>query len=53
MTTPETIHQLVKAKPHPFKAFLQRQIKSTDPPIDPLVYELYDLTEVEIRIVEG
>jgi hypothetical protein len=31
---------------------LQRQIESTDKQIDRLVYELYDLTEEEIKIVE-
>lgn len=30
-----------------------REIESTDKPIDRLVYELYELTEEEIRIVEG
>jgi hypothetical protein len=32
---------------------LQRQIEATDSQIDALVYELYGLTEEEIRIVEG
>jgi hypothetical protein len=32
---------------------LQRQIEATDRQIDALVYELYGLTEDEIRIVEG
>jgi hypothetical protein len=32
---------------------LQRQIAATDKQIDALVYELYGLTEDEIRIVEG
>jgi hypothetical protein len=32
---------------------LQRQIDATDSEIDRLVYELYGLTEDEIRIVEG
>jgi len=32
---------------------LQRQIEATDIYIDKLVYELYDLTEEEIAIVEG
>jgi hypothetical protein len=32
---------------------LQRQIASTDAQIDELVYELYGLTEEEIRLVEG
>jgi len=34
------------------KTHLQRQIDSTDREIDRLVYELYGLTEEEIRIVE-
>ena len=32
---------------------LQREIQSTDAEIDRLVYELYDLTPEEIKIVEG
>jgi transcriptional regulator GlxA family with amidase domain len=32
---------------------LAREIESTDRQIDRLVYELYGLTEEEIRIVEG
>ena len=32
---------------------LQRQIDTTDRQIDALVYELYGLTEEEIKIVEG
>jgi hypothetical protein len=31
---------------------LQRQIEATDGQIDALVYELYELTEEEIRVVE-
>jgi hypothetical protein len=31
----------------------QRQIEATREEIDALVYELYDLTEQEIAIVEG
>lgn len=34
------------------KQMLQRQIETTDKQIDALVYELYELTEEEIRIVE-
>jgi hypothetical protein len=34
------------------KLLLQRQIKTTDRQIDALVYELYGLTEEEVRIVE-
>ena len=32
---------------------IQRQIQATDEQIDRLVYELYGLTEEEIKIVEG
>jgi hypothetical protein len=32
---------------------IQRQIAATDKKIDKLVYELYGLTEEEIKIVEG
>jgi hypothetical protein len=35
------------------KERLARQIESTDRAIDALVYQLYGLTEEEIRIVEG
>jgi len=35
------------------KELLQRQIAYTDREIDALVYELYSLTDEEIRIVEG
>ncbi len=35
------------------KAMLQQQIEATDAQIDKLVYELYGLTEEEIKIVEG
>ncbi|MGE0084262.1 MAG: hypothetical protein AB7S75_07540 [Desulfococcaceae bacterium] len=35
------------------KAVLQRQMESTDKQIDQLVYKLYDLTDEEIKIVEG
>jgi hypothetical protein len=35
------------------KTLLQRQIDATDATIDKLVYELYGLTDEEIRIVEG
>ena len=34
------------------KTALQRQINTTDNQIDKLVYELYDLTDDEIKIVE-
>ncbi len=35
------------------KEHIQQRIKYTDKQIDKLVYELYELTEEEIRIVEG
>jgi predicted RNA methylase len=35
------------------KEMIQREIESTDKAIDALVYELYGLTEEEIKIVEG
>jgi len=35
------------------KTAIQRQIDATDRQIDNLVYELYELTEEEIRIVDG
>lgn len=33
--------------------FLKRQIEQTDDQINRLVYELYDLTDEEIKVVEG
>jgi hypothetical protein len=45
--------QLASAKTSHDKTILQRQIDATDKQIDSLVYELYGLTEEEIRIVEG
>ena len=44
--------QLAAAKTGHDKTALQRQIDATDVQIDRLVYELYDLTEDEIKIVE-
>jgi hypothetical protein len=35
------------------KTLLQRQIEATDASIDKLVYELYRLTEEEIKVIEG
>ena len=34
------------------RTLYQRQIDATDAQIDALVYELYELTKTEIRIVE-
>ena len=45
--------QLPEARTPHEKTALQRQIEATDGQIDALVYELYGLTEEEIRIVEG
>ena len=35
------------------KNLVERQIEATDKQMDALVYELYGMTEEEIRIVEG
>jgi hypothetical protein len=35
------------------KELFERQIKIVDTQIDRLVYELYGLTEEEVRVVEG
>lgn len=45
--------QLASAKTPQEKEILSRQIAATEVAIDRLVYELYGLTEEEIRIVEG
>lgn len=45
--------KLVEAKTPQIKEMLRRQIESTDRPINQLVYELYDLTEEEIKIIES
>ncbi|NHZ85597.1 MAG: N-6 DNA methylase, partial [Planctomycetia bacterium] len=45
--------QLPKAKTDHDPTTIQRQINATDKQIDKLVYKLYDLTEEEIKIVEG
>jgi hypothetical protein len=42
----------VAKTPHE-KTVLQAQMEATDRQIDRLVYELYRLTEEEIKIVEG
>jgi predicted type IV restriction endonuclease len=48
-----TIHeQLVRTKTTHERTALQRQIEATDREIDRLVYDLYGLTDEEIRIVE-
>ena len=43
--------QLTSAKTDHDKTVIQRQINATDQQIDQLVYELYGLTEDEIKIV--
>jgi hypothetical protein len=45
--------QLAAAKVPDEKTRIQRQIDATDKQIDQLVYNLYGLTEEEIKIVEG
>ena len=45
--------RLAAAKTGQEKTVLQRQIDATDKQIDRLVYELYELTDAEITIVEG
>jgi hypothetical protein len=45
--------QIVKIKTDHEKTSLQRQIDAADHQIDQLVYELYELTEEEIRTVEN
>jgi len=44
--------QLANAKTPTKVTLLQRQIDTTDAQIDALVYELYELSDDEIRIVE-
>ena len=49
-----SLHQQLAAAQTPTeRSVLQRQIDATDHEIDRLVYELYELTEDEIKIVEG
>lgn len=45
--------QLAAAKTPHEQNNLKRQIDATDQQIDKLVYELYGLTDGEIKIVEG
>jgi hypothetical protein len=45
--------KLAAAKTDHDKTILQRQIDATDNQIDRLVYELYELTDEYINIVEG
>lgn len=45
--------QLPAARSAHDKTLIQRQMDTTDKRIDALVYELYGLTDAEIRLVEG
>ena len=45
--------QIVKLNFDSEKEPIDRQIKATDKKIDQLVYQLYGLTEEEIKVVEG
>jgi len=45
--------RVAAAKTDHERTLLERQISATDREIDRFVYELYGLTEEEIRIVEG
>jgi hypothetical protein len=47
------LHQELPSANAARKAELEQQIAATDAEIDTLVYELYDLTDEEIAIVEG
>jgi hypothetical protein len=49
----ELNRKLSKTKIPNEKELIQRQIDATDKQIDNLVYELYDLTENEIKIVKN
>jgi phenylpyruvate tautomerase PptA (4-oxalocrotonate tautomerase family) len=49
----EAKKQLAAAVTDNDKNFLQNKCSSIDIQIDKLVYELYELTEEEIKIVEG
>ena len=46
------LHQQLAAKAPHDKAVLQGQIDATDRQIDRLVYDLYELTDEEVRVVE-
>ena len=45
--------QLGRVKTPNERVRLERQIEAVDGQIDELVYELYGLTEEEVRVVEG
>ncbi|MDD2921161.1 MAG: Eco57I restriction-modification methylase domain-containing protein [Anaerolineales bacterium] len=48
-----SLHKSLSAAKDQERELIQRQITSTDRMIDELVYQLYGLSEEEIRIVEG
>jgi adenine-specific DNA-methyltransferase len=48
-----TKKQLQQAKTESDKNYLERKCETLDKQIDELVYQLYGLTEEEIKIVEG
>ena len=50
---PDLNKELQKAKTAHGQTILKRRIDATDREIDLLVYELYGLTEEEIKIIEG
>jgi len=54
-SSPDPPHWTVSSsKPSPLEnEMIERQIEATDGQTDRLVYELYELTEEEIKIVEG
>ncbi len=47
------VEQLAAAKTGHEQTALQRQIDATDAQIDQLVYQLYELTPEEIKIIEA
>jgi hypothetical protein len=52
LTAPDSAYRQVAALVHNIQA-LERRIAQMDDEIDLRVYELYGLTEEEIRVVEG
>lgn len=53
MSYGDYVDQIVSTNTPTEKTLLQRQIDATDHQIDALVYELYGLTDEEIRLVEN
>ena len=47
------LHKQPTARTPQEQAMVKREVESTDRAIDKLVYELYGLTEDEIKIVES